>query len=252
MELDGLEKKLGIDLPDRDLTRQALIHSSYLNENPGAAPASNERLEFLGDAVIGAVVADYLYRTFPEASEGELTTYRAAIVRSRSLAGWARQLELGDLLLLGKGEEAHGGRRREPLLAAAFEALVAAVYLQHGYDGARAVLHRFLPAAVESVIRREGAVDAKSRLQHLYQSTRQITPVYRVVEVAGPPHKPLYTVEVVAGDTTLGRGTGPSKQEAEQAAAAEALQSYGASGNHGEQPAAEGNGDRLPGGPEDP
>ena len=246
MEVEDLEKKLGVDLPDRDLTRQALIHSSYLNENPGAAPASNERLEFLGDAVIGAVVADYLYRSFPQASEGELTTYRAAIVRSRSLAGWARQLGLGDMLLLGKGEEAHGGRQREPLLAAAFEALVAAIYLQHGYDGARAVLHRFLPAAVESVVRLEGAVDPKSRLQQLYQATMQITPVYRVVDVTGPPHKPLYTVEVVAGDAVLGRGTGPSKQDAEQAAAAEALRSYGASGNHGEQLAAEGNGSGPP------
>ncbi len=223
MHIEELERRLGIGLPDRDLVRQAMVHSSYLNENPGAAPASNERLEFLGDAVIGAVAADYLYRTFPDLPEGQLTSLRAAVVRARSLAGWARRLRLGELLLLGKGEEAHGGREREGLLAAAFEALVAAIYLQHGYEGAQRVLERFLPPAIESVVQRQMAVDAKSMLQHLCQAQMQVTPMYRVIDVSGPPHKPLYTVEVLAGGTRLGLGTGPSKQAAEQAAAAEAL-----------------------------
>jgi len=223
VEYEELEKKLGVELPDRDLVRQALVHSSYLNENPGAVPASNERLEFLGDAVLGAVAADYLYRTFPDLPEGQLTSLRAAVVRARSLAGWAKQLGLGNLLLLGKGEEAHGGREREALLAGAFEALVAAVYLQHGYEGARRVLEGFIPAAVESVIRRQAAVDAKSNLQQKCQSVMQATPVYRVVNVSGPAHKPLYTVEVWVNGNCLGRGTGFSKQAAEQAAATEAL-----------------------------
>lgn len=225
MDYDELEGLLGISLPDRELTRQAMVHTSYLNENPGFAPTSNERLEFLGDAVIGAVVADYLYRAFPKLPEGDLTSLRAAVVRSRSLAGWARQLRLGELLLLGKGEEAHGGREREGLLAAAFEALVAAVYLQHGYDGAGRVLARFIPAAIESVIRRQAAVDAKSRLQQLCQATMQITPVYRVLNVSGPPHRPEYTVEVLVGERVLSQGVGRNKQAAEQAAAAEALRS---------------------------
>ncbi|MHB0868498.1 MAG: ribonuclease III [Chloroflexota bacterium] len=223
MDYEELERRLGMELPDRGLTRLAMVHTSYLNENPGFAPTSNERLEFLGDAVIGAVVADYLYRSFPELPEGQLTSLRAAVVRGRSLASWARQLQLGTLLLLGKGEEAHGGREREGLLSATFEALIAAVYLQHGYEGAGRALELFLPAAIESVIRRQAAVDAKSQLQHLCQATMQATPVYRVVEVSGPPHKPIYTVEVMVGDRSLGRGTGRSKQSAEQAAAAEGL-----------------------------
>lgn len=223
MDYDELEKRLGVQLPDRDLTRQAMVHTSYLNENPGFAPTSNERLEFLGDAVLGAVVADYLYSTFPDLPEGQLTSLRAAVVRARSLAGWARQLQLGELLLLGKGEETHGGREREGLLAAAFEALLAAVYLQRGYEGAKRALELFMPAAIESVIRRQAAVDAKSQLQHLCQATLQATPAYRVVEVSGPPHKPVYTVEVLVGERALAQGTGRSKQAAEQAAATEAL-----------------------------
>ncbi len=223
MDYDKLEEQLGVELPDRDLVQQAMVHTSYLNENPGFAPASNERLEFLGDAILGAIVADYLYRTFPDLPEGELTSLRAAVVRARSLAGWARQLGLGEMLLLGRGEEAHGGRDREGLLSAAFEALLAAVYLQRGYGGAKQVVELFLPGAIESVIRRQAAVDAKSQLQHLCQATMQATPVYKVIEVAGPPHKPQYTVEVVVDGNTVGCGVGRSKQEAEQAAAVEAL-----------------------------
>ncbi|MGI5835552.1 MAG: ribonuclease III [Chloroflexota bacterium] len=225
MGFEELERKLNLTLYDEDLTRQALVHSSYLNENPGAAPASNERLEFLGDAVIGALVADYLYHRFPDLPEGQLTSLRAAVVRAGSLAEWAQQIKLGELLLLGKGEESHGGREREGLLAATFEALMAAIYLQHGYEGARRTLELFLPKAIESVIQRQVAVDAKSRLQHLCQAQMQATPVYRVVDVSGPPHKPLYTVEVLVDEKVLGRGTGHNKQTAEQAAAATALES---------------------------
>ncbi len=224
MDVEELERRLGIDLPDRELTRQALVHTSYLNENADAAPASNERLEFLGDAVIGAVVADYLYRAFPESPEGQLTSLRAAVVRAGSLAEWARQIALGELLLLGKGEESHGGRGRDGILSSAFEAMMAAVYLQHGYSGVQRVLAMFLPKAIESVIQRQEAVDAKSKLQHLCQAQTGVTPSYRVVEVSGPPHKPVYSVEVLAEETVLGTGVGPSKQVAEQAAATEALE----------------------------
>ncbi len=224
MDVEELEQRLGIDLPDRGLTRQALVHTSFLNENADAAPASNERLEFLGDALIGAVVADYLYRAFPDLPEGQLTSLRAAVVRAGSLAEWARQIALGDLLLLGKGEESHGGRGREGILSSAFEALVAAAYLQHGYDGVQRILALFLPKAIESVIQRQDALDAKSKLQHLYQAQTGITPSYRVAEVSGPPHKPVYSVQVLLEDRVLGTGVGPSKQVAEQAAATEALE----------------------------
>ena len=223
VDFDGLQLKLGIELPDRDLVLQALTHSSYLNENPAAAPASNERLEFLGDAVLGMAAAEYLYRTFPELPEGELTSLRAAVVRADELAGWARELRLGEMLRLGKGEEAHSGRDRKRLLASTFEALLGSAYLQLGYEGAKRMLDGFMPPAIESVIRRQGAVDSKSMLQQVCQATRQITPVYRVVEISGPAHKPVYTVEVVVGEDRLGQGTGRTKQAAEQAAAAEAL-----------------------------
>lgn len=227
VELEWLECELGVDLPDKDLVSQALTHSSYLNENPGAAPASNERLEFLGDAILGAVVAEYLYRFFPDLPEGELTSLRAAVVRAKALAAWAKELRLGDLLLLGKGEETTGGREREALLAATFEALLGAVFMQRGYEGARLSLAGFIPPAIDRVIKAKSALDAKSRLQQIYQSERQITPVYRVVEVSGPAHRPTYVVEVVVGDEVVGRGTGRSKQSAEQLAASEALRAAG-------------------------
>ncbi len=223
IDFDELQQKLGVTLPDLELVTQALTHSSYLNENPAAAPASNERLEFLGDSVLGMVTADYLYATFPGLPEGELTSLRAAVVRADELATWGRELRLGDMLRLGKGEEAHSGRDRKRLLAATFEALLGAVYLQLGYEGARKMLDCFVPRAIESVIRRQGAVDSKSMLQQVCQATRQITPAYRVVDISGPAHQPIYTVEVVVGEDRLGQGTGRSKQEAEQMAAAEAL-----------------------------
>jgi ribonuclease III len=226
MKLGELARELGIEAGEDGLLRQALTHSSYLNENPGAAPTSNERLEFLGDAVIGAIVAEYLYRSYPELPEGELTSLRAAVVRSEALAGWARELRLGEMLLLGRGEEAHGARDRDALLSASFEAVMAAVYLQRGYEGTRDVLDRFLPASIDSVISRKAALDAKSRLQQLYQASRQITPVYRVLDISGPDHRPTYSVEVVVGEEVVGRGTGSSKQAAEQAAAAEALRAF--------------------------
>jgi ribonuclease-3 len=224
VDFEELEKKLGVELPERDLVLQALTHSSYLNENPGAAPASNERLEFLGDAVLGMVAAEFVYRTFPGLPEGELTSLRAAVVRADELSRWAGELRLGEMLLLGKGEESHSGRERKRLRAATFEALLGAVYLQLGYEGSKRMLDGFLPPAIESVIRRQGAVDAKSMLQQVCQATRQITPIYRVVEMSGPAHKPEYAVEVMVGEETLGLGTGRSKRVAEQAAAEKALQ----------------------------
>lgn len=223
MDLDRLQEILGLELPDRDLVWQALTHSSYLNENPGAAPASNERLEFLGDAILGAVAAEYLYHTFPDLAEGELTSLRAAVVRGKSLAAWARELGLDSLLRLGKGEDTHGGRQRDALLGAGFEALLAAIYLQLGYEGARTALERFLPPAIESVIRRQSAVDAKSLFQQLCQGARQVTPSYRVLEVAGPAHSPVYTVAVLVDGEQMAVGAGEGKRAAEQAAAAEAL-----------------------------
>lgn len=218
-----LAAALGLSVRSPDLLAQALVHRSALNEAPEVGLASNERLEFLGDAIIGYLAAQYLYFTYPEFSEGEMTTVRAALVRADTLARWAQSLDLGRHLRLGRGEEASGGRTRRTLLASAFEAVVAAVALDQGLEAARLVLMRFLEPECRKVVAGQTAKDAKSRLQEAMQSLRQVTPTYRVAETLGPDHDRTFVVEVLADEDVLARASGPSKQEAEQAAAREAL-----------------------------
>lgn len=221
--LQDLASALGLSVRSPDLLAQALVHRSALNEAPEVGLASNERLEFLGDAIIGYLAAQYLYFTYPEFSEGEMTTVRAALVRADTLARWAQSLDLGRHLRLGRGEEASGGRTRRTLLASAFEAVVAAVALDQGLEAARLVLMRFLEPECRKVVAGQTAKDAKSRLQEAMQSLRQVTPTYRVAETLGPDHDRTFVVEVLADEDVLARASGPSKQEAEQAAAREAL-----------------------------
>ncbi len=221
--LQDLAAALGLSVRSPDLLAQALVHRSALNEAPEVGLASNERLEFLGDAIIGYLAAQYLYFTYPEFSEGEMTTVRAALVRADTLARWAQSLDLGRHLRLGRGEEASGGRTRRTLLASAFEAVVAAVALDQGLEAARLVLMRFLEPECRKVVAGQTAKDAKSRLQEAMQSLRQVTPTYRVAETLGPDHDRTFVVEVLADEDVLARASGPSKQEAEQAAAREAL-----------------------------
>lgn len=214
---------MGISFQDRSLLQQAFVHRSFLNENPGLFPQSNERLEFLGDAVLGFLVAESLYFAYPELPEGQLTRLRAALVQAPALARAARSLGLGQYLYLGKGEEASGGRQRPSLLAATFEALVGALYIGQGMEAARQFVVRILKP--EQVLREqeELAGDYKSRLQELAQARWQATPVYRTVATAGPEHEKLFTVEAVVEGRAVGEGVGRSKQEAEQQAARQAL-----------------------------
>ncbi len=221
--LQDLASALGLSVRSPDLLAQALVHRSALNEAPEVGLASNERLEFLGDAIIGYLAAQYLYFTYPGFSEGEMTTVRAALVRADTLARWAQSLDLGRHLRLGRGEEASGGRTRRTLLASAFEAVVAAVALDQGLEAARLVLMRFLEPECRKVVAGQTAKDAKSRLQEAMQSLRQVTPTYRVAETLGPDHDRTFVVEVLADEDVLACASGPSKQEAEQAAAREAL-----------------------------
>ncbi len=217
-----LIEQLGVQpLPD-DLLGQALTHASYLNEADASA-ISNERLEFLGDSVLGMVIASVLFDQFPEAGEGELTRMRADIVRGTSLARAAERLGLGEHIILGRGEESAGGRTRNRNLAGALEALIGAVYEAHGYRAAKALTRRLLKPELEQ-IRREGArVDAKSSLQHLVQARWHEPPEYVTVqEAAGAIHR--FVVEVRIAGQTLGRGEGRSKREAQQQAAQEAVQ----------------------------
>lgn len=185
---------------------------------------SNERLEFLGDAVLGFVVADELYTRFPDSSEGELTKLRAALVRGETLSRIASSLQLGEYLFLGHGEEESGGRSRPRNLSCALEAVIGAVFLDRGFDIARDFILKLLDDEVDVVVEDKLTDDYKSRLQQVIQSEQKITPVYRTVEEIGPDHAKVFTVEVLAGDTVLGRGSGRSKRAAEMDAARQALQ----------------------------
>ena len=219
----SLEERLGLTFSDPSLLEQALVHSSYVNENPGLAPQSNERLEFLGDAVLGLVVADELYAAFPDMDEGKLTELRTHLVRRDTLATVAGELGLGDDLQLGRGEEAGGGRTRPTNLAHVYESVVGAMFLDGGLPVAHDFVRRSLSAEFEFLAGRAFPLDPKSQLQEISQSRYQSTPVYRVVEAEGPDHARRFAVEVAIDGETLGTGRGPSKQQAEKEAAREAL-----------------------------
>jgi len=219
---EGLTERLGVRPLPEHLLQQALTHASYLNEADASA-LSNERLEYLGDSVLGMVIASDLFAQYPTSGEGELTRMRAEIVRGTSLARVAERLGLGDEIILGRGEEAAGGRTRDRNLAGALEALIGAVYEAQGYRSARALTRRLLRPEVEQ-IRREGArVDAKSSLQHMVQARWHEPPEYVTVqEASGAEHR--FAVEVRVAGATLGRGEGRSKREAQQLAAREAVE----------------------------
>lgn len=219
---DDLQERLGVKpLPD-DLLGQALTHASYLNEADADAE-SNERLEFLGDSVLGMIVANELFKLYPQAGEGELTRMRADLVRGRTLAVAAARLGLGEHMILGRGEESAGGRTRERNLAGALEATVGAVYRAQGYRAARAFILRLLGPELQQV-RREGArIDPKSSLQHLVQARWHEPPDYVTVEEEAGGGGRRFTVEVRVAGETLGRGEGPSKREAQQKAAQQAV-----------------------------
>lgn len=220
--LSELEERMGVSFKELPLLEEALVHSSYLNENPHFTIPTNERLEFLGDAVLGLIVAEELYRRFPSLSEGDLTRLRSALVRQETLAKLARPLKLGDYLLMGKGEEASGGRSRQGNLARAFEAVLGAIYLDQGIEAASAFLARTLFPEIER-LHNEGEPDYKSRLQQLVQS-RRMKAVYSPVDETGPEHEKRFVVEVLVEGAVQGRGEGKSKKEAEQEAARQALQ----------------------------
>jgi ribonuclease-3 len=223
-DLNALQATLGVNFKDESLLQQALVHRSYLNENPALHLVSNERLEFLGDAVLGFVVANELYSRFPDFSEGELTKLRAALVRGETLTRIALSLQLGDYLYLGHGEEESGGRSRSRNLSCTLEAVIGVVFLDGGLDVAESFILEMLRGELEGVIEDKFAADYKSRLQQIIQSERKITPVYRTIEEVGPDHAKTFTVEVLAGDIILGRGSGRSKRAAEVDAARHALQ----------------------------
>ncbi len=225
VNLTELQRALGIKFNDPTILEQALVHGSYLNENPGTPLASNERLEFLGDAVLGLVISERLYQDFPF-DEGEMTRLRSYLVRQDTLAGLASDIGLGKYLYLGRGEEASGGRQKPANLARALEAVIAAIFLDRGIEAARDFIPVLFKKELARVASQEIGSDYKSRLQELIQSRGEKAPSYHVIEAAGPEHDKTFTVEVRVGNTVLGRGTGKSKKLAESEAARAALTSF--------------------------
>jgi len=219
-----LQRTLGVPFEQQELLTQALTHSSYANENPGTAPSSNERLEFLGDAILGLIVAENLFEDFPTMAEGEMTRLRSILVKQDTLARVAETINLGSYLYLGKGEESSGGREKPAHLARALEALIAAVYLDHGYEVTDQFVLEILDVELANILYQGTIVDYKSQLQELLQAKAQQTPVYNLIETEGPDHDKKFTVEVKLGNEVLATGTGRSKKKAETEAARIALE----------------------------
>ncbi len=222
-DLAALQKAIGVQFNNEGLLRQALVHRSFLNENPGFELESNERLEYLGDALLDFVVGEYLYHRYPEMNEGELTSVRASLIKASTLARFAQSMDLGQYVYLSHGEDERNGRNRVGLLADVFEALVAAIYLDRGLDEARGIVLPLVEPEATRIV--EGGLDRdhKSALQEWSQRELGVTPVYRTVKEQGPDHAKVFTVEVVLGGEVYGRGEGRSKQSAEQRAAEEAM-----------------------------
>ena len=227
MASDQLETDLGLVFRDRQLLEQAFVHRSFVNEKGWSPSASYERMEYLGDAVLELVISDELYQRCPDLSEGELTKGRSALVCRETLAQVARKLRLGDCLFLGKGEEASGGRLRDSILAATFEALVAAVYLDRDYDAARRLVLNVMADELEEFYAGGMSQDnPKSCLQEYVQGQGLSTPQYRLVSSEGPDHGPVFTIEVLVDGEVMGVGHGGNKASAEQTAARAALVKY--------------------------
>jgi ribonuclease III len=224
--IDRAEAILGVSFADRDLLQRALTHPSYSFES--GSKEQYERLEFLGDSVLGFVMTEHIYRTFPDFDEGRMAKLRAALVSGRVLAAIARELGLGDALLIGHGAEAGGARKLTSVLADAFEATLGALYLDAGIEAARTYLMRVFADRLRPEALATAVLDPKSQLQELTMAESGLTPVYRIVAEAGPPHDRTFTAEVLVGDRLLGQGSGATKKDAEKAAATQALKALAA------------------------
>lgn len=221
--LKKLQNKLQYEFEDVELLEQALTHRSYLNEHADYKIGHNERLEFLGDAILDFIVSDMLYERFPDMPEGRMTRLRAAMVRTESLADLARQFELGNLLKMARGEEESGGRTRKSNLCNAFEAVMGAIYVDTGIDAVWDVSEPLFETMLDKVLQAANDKDAKSRLQEWSQSEHGITPTYKIISAVGEDHAKTFTVQVYLENRTVGQGVGKNKQAAEQAAARQAL-----------------------------
>ena len=221
------EAAIGVTFRNPKLLEQAFTHRSYLNENVKLGAEHNERLEFLGDAVLELVATDYLFHKYPDKTEGDLTTYRAALVNTVTLAQTAADLGMNDYLLLSRGEAKDSGRARHVILANTFESLIGAIYLDQGFEAADVFIKKFLAPRTEAVIAERRSQDAKSYFQEKAQAISDITPRYELMRETGPDHDKIFTVGLYIGKELVATGSGHSKQEAEQEAARDGLKRRG-------------------------
>jgi|SRR3989339_210776 len=226
IDISKLEKNIEVEFNNKDLLLQALTHRSYINENPKWHLDHNERLEFLGDAVLELVVTEYLYKNYPN-PEGEMTNWRASLVNANMLAKLSSEFDLNDFILLSRGESKDTGRARQYILANAYEAVIGAIYLDSGYESAKGFINKYVLKELADIIENKTYRDAKSLFQERAQEKVGITPTYEVLEEWGPDHARNFKVGVFIEKEMAGQGEGPSKQEAQQVAAEDALKKKG-------------------------
>jgi ribonuclease-3 len=225
-ELSKLEKKLKLNFKDKNLLRMAFIHRSYLNEHPEERLGHNERLEFLGDSVLGMVVSKYLFIEYPNQPEGDLTNFRSSLVNAKMLSKAAVGLHLGNYLYLSRGEEATGGRNRQYIMANTFEALIGAIFLDQGLDAAESFIKKIILPNLKEILEKNLYKDFKSQLQEKAQEKYGVTPTYKVIEEIGPDHAKTFKTAVFIEQKKIAAGEGNSKQEAEQKTAKVALENW--------------------------
>jgi len=227
--IEDLSKHIGVNFSDISLLRTACTHRSYINENKTAGGTHNERLEFLGDAVLELVVTSFLFRKYPTKQEGELTAFRSSIVNTVSLTTVAEKMGLNDYILMSKGESRDSGRARSVILANAVEAVIGAIYMDGGYNTAANFISQYIlnTIDIEEIVAKKTWIDAKSKFQERSQEKVGITPSYKTLKETGPDHNKVFTLGVFLGDVQVATGSGQSKQEAEQQAAEKALKSKG-------------------------
>lgn len=227
MNFEKFEERAGVIFKDKNLLKQAFTHRSYINENRNLALEHNERMEFLGDAVLELVITDFLYKRFKGSSEGEMTSLRSALVNADTCSRVAQKLSTNEFLLLSKGESKDTGRARQYILANTLEAIIGAIYLDQGYDVAKDFILTHIAPLVEEILKDGAWIDAKSLLQEKIQEYVGVTPVYKTIRESGPDHDRHFVVSVLAGQEVYGEGEGKSKQDAEQEAARVALEAKG-------------------------
>jgi ribonuclease-3 len=226
-DFSEFEKIIGAKFNDINTLRQALTHRSFLNEHKNLKGKHNERLEFLGDAVLELVITHYLYDMYPDKNEGDLTSIRSALVNAQTCAEVAKKIDVNDFLLLSKGETKDVGRARQYILANALEAIIGAIYMDLGYEKAKGFILKYIAPMTEQIVREQLWVDAKSKFQEKAQDVEGVTPSYKTTKEAGPDHDKKFTVAVFIGNKVVAEGEGDSKQDAEQSAARRALEEKG-------------------------